>query len=99
MNWVDKLGRTDEGVTIGRCKFSRLLFANDLVLLASSESGLQHALNGFAATCDIAGHRLRNIVTLRFVNLSTESLLPQIERSQPCKQNALRTAYQANFIC
>ena len=54
MNWMDKLRRTDECVTIGRYKISRLLFADDLVLLAFSESGLQHALNGFAAACDIA---------------------------------------------
>ena len=52
---MDKLSRSDECVTIGRCRISRLLFADDLVLLASSESGLQHALNGFAAACDIAG--------------------------------------------
>ena len=38
----------------GRCKISRMLFADDLVLLASSESGLQHAINGFAAACGIA---------------------------------------------
>ena len=56
--WMDKLSRTDECVTIGRCKISRLLFADDLVLLASSESGLQHGLNGFAAACDIAGMKI-----------------------------------------
>ena len=53
LNWMDKLSKTDEYVTIGICKISRLLFADDLVLLASSESGLQHAINGFAAACDI----------------------------------------------
>ena len=58
MNWMDKLSRTDECVTIGSCKISRLLFADDLVLLASSESGLQHALEGFAATIDIAGMKI-----------------------------------------
>ena len=31
-----------------------LLFADDIVLLAFSESGLQHALNGFAAAYDVA---------------------------------------------
>ena len=51
---MDKLSRTDKCVTIGRCKINRLLFA-DLVLLTSSESGLQQALNGFAAACNIAG--------------------------------------------
>ena len=43
---------------IRRCKISRLLFADDLVLLASLESGLQHALNGFADACDIAGMKI-----------------------------------------
>ena len=55
---MDKLSRTDECVTIGRRKISWLLFADDLVLLASSESGLQHALNDFAAACDIAGMKI-----------------------------------------
>ena len=39
-------------VTIGRSKISLLIFADDLVLLASSESGLQHALYGFAAASE-----------------------------------------------
>ena len=55
---MDKLSRTDECVTIGRYKIRRLLFADDLVLLASSESGLQCELNGFAASCDIAGMKM-----------------------------------------
>ena len=54
MNCMDKLRRTDDCVTIGRCKNSRLLFSADLVLLVFSESGLQHALNGFAAAYNIA---------------------------------------------
>ena len=58
MNWMEKLSRTDECVTIKRCKISWLLFADDLVLLASSESGLQHALNAFAIACDIAGMKI-----------------------------------------
>ena len=55
INGVDKFNRADEPVTIERYKINRLLFADDLVLLASSESGLQHAVNGFASACDIAG--------------------------------------------
>ena len=54
INWMDKLSQTNECVTIGRCKISRLLFADDLVLLAFSDSSLQHAIHGFAASCDIA---------------------------------------------
>ena len=58
MNWMDNLSRTDECVTIGRCKICRLLFEDDLVLLVSSESGLQHAINGFAAPRNIAGMKI-----------------------------------------
>ena len=55
---MDKLSRTNECATIGRCKISRLLFADDLVLLASAESGIQHALKGFAVACEIAGMKI-----------------------------------------
>ena len=54
---------TDECVTIGRCKISGLLFADDLVFMASSESGLQHAFNGFAAASDIAGIKISTFKT------------------------------------
>ena len=43
MNWIDKCSQADECATIGNCKISRLLFADDLVLLSSTESGLQLA--------------------------------------------------------
>ena len=52
MNWIDKCSQADECVTIENCKISRLLFADDLVLLSSTESGLQRALNSFADACD-----------------------------------------------
>ena len=58
MNWIDKRSRVDECVSIGSCKISRLIFADDLVLLASSESGLQHALSGFEAACASAGMKI-----------------------------------------
>ena len=71
---MGKLCRTDECVTIGRCKISRLLFADDLVLLSSSESGLQHALIGFAAACDIAGTKISTSKTkvLRFSRIPVQ---------------------------
>ena len=43
MNWMDKFSRTDGCVMIERCNINRLLLADDLVLLASSEFGLQLA--------------------------------------------------------
>ena len=68
MNWMDKLSRTNECVTIKNYKSNQLLFADNLVLLTSSESGLQHALNGFAAACDIAEAKIStsNIEVLQF---------------------------------
>ena len=58
INWIEKFSRIDECVTIGRRKVSWLLLADNLVLLASSESSPQHALNSFAAACDIAGMKI-----------------------------------------
>jgi len=37
MNWIDSHSRVDEGVTVGSCRINRLLLADDLVLLASSQ--------------------------------------------------------------
>ena len=34
MNWIES-HRVNEGVTVGSCRINRLLFADDLVLLAS----------------------------------------------------------------
>ena len=46
-------------------QISRLLFADNLVLLASSEPGLQHALNGFVAGCDIVRMKISTSKTER----------------------------------
>ena len=54
-NWIDKCSQADQCATTGNCKISRLLFADDLVLLFSAESGLRRALNSFADACDSAG--------------------------------------------
>ena len=58
MNWIDKCSQADECATIGNCKISPLLFADDLVLLSSTESGLQRALNSFADACNTAGMKI-----------------------------------------
>ena len=44
INWIDKSSQADECATIGNRRISRLLFADDLVLLSSAESRLQRAL-------------------------------------------------------
>ena len=63
MNWIDKYSQADECATIGNCKISRLLFADDLVLLSSTESGLQRALNSFADACNTAGMKISTAKT------------------------------------
>ena len=63
MNWIDKCSQADEFATIGDCKISRLLFANDLVQLSSTESGLQRTLNSFADACNTAGIKISTAKT------------------------------------
>ena len=63
MNRIDKCSQADECATIGSSKISRLLFADDLVLLSSTKSGLQLALNSFADACNTTGIKLRTAKT------------------------------------
>ena len=58
MNWIDKCSQADESAMIGNCEISRQLFADYLVLLFSTESGLQRALNSFADAYDTAGIKI-----------------------------------------
>ena len=58
MNSIDTCKQADECASIENCKISPLLFADDLVLLSSSESGLQRALNSFADACNTAGMKI-----------------------------------------
>ena len=57
INWINKCSQADECATIGNCKISRLLFADDLVLF-SAKSSLQRALNSFADVCNTAGIKM-----------------------------------------
>ena len=54
MNWINKCSQANECAGIGNCRISRLVFADDLVLLFSTKPGLQRALNSFADACDSA---------------------------------------------
>jgi len=63
MNWIDKRSQTIECATIGTCKINHLLFADDLVLLSSTESSFQRASNDFAAACDNAGMKINTSKT------------------------------------
>jgi len=57
MNWIYSHSRIDEAATVGSCKINRLLFADDLVLLVSSQHGLQHALDRFSVACEQVGSK------------------------------------------
>ena len=63
MNWIDKCSQADECAPIGNCKISRLVFADDLALLSSTESGLIRALNSFADACNIAKMKISTAKT------------------------------------
>ena len=64
INWIDKkYSQANECATVGNCKISRLLFADDLVQLSSTESGLQRALNSFADACNTAGMKISTAKT------------------------------------
>ncbi|KAK3543929.1 hypothetical protein QTP70_031842 [Hemibagrus guttatus] len=59
--FMDKISRRSqglEGVRFGDHRISSLIFADDVVLLASSGLDLQHALGRFAAECEEAGMRV-----------------------------------------
>ena len=65
MNWINKRSQADEfhhcleiAKLIGNYKISSLLFANGLVLLFSTESGLQRALNSIVDACHTAGMKI-----------------------------------------
>ena len=63
MNWIDKCGQAGECATIGNFKINRLQFVDDLVLLSTTESGLQRALNSFADACNTAGMKISTAKT------------------------------------
>ena len=46
------------GLQFGGLQIALLLFADDVVLMASSVCDLQHSLDRFAAECEAAGMRI-----------------------------------------
>jgi len=74
MNWIDSHSRVDESVTVGNCRINRLLFADDLILLASSQQSIQHALDRFCAACDRARMKIstKNTEVLLYVSLQSQ---------------------------
>ena len=58
MDKIDRNSSFSGGVTFGECNVRRLLFADDLALLSSNESNLQHALDRFSDACLDAGIKI-----------------------------------------
>lgn len=58
MDRISRRSRGEESVRFGDLRIASLLFADDVVLLASSDRDLQHALERFAAECEAAGMRV-----------------------------------------
>ncbi|KAI3371640.1 hypothetical protein L3Q82_023595, partial [Scortum barcoo] len=58
MDRISRRSQGPEGVRFGNHRISSLLFADDVVLMASSGQDLQHVLGRFAAECEAAGMRI-----------------------------------------
>ena len=58
MDKIAKKSKSCGGVKIGECTVQRLLFADDLVLLDSTQNGLQQALDRFSDACSVAGMKI-----------------------------------------
>ncbi|KAK0135351.1 putative uncharacterized transposon-derived protein F52C9.6 [Merluccius polli] len=72
MDRISRHSQGVEGVRFGDLRIGSLLFADDVVLLASSDRDLQLSLDRFAAECEAVGMR---ISTLRV----GDEILPQVE--------------------
>ena len=58
MDWMLQRSRGEECFTLGDLRVSHLLFADDLVILTSSQTELQRALDRFVAVCAEAGMKV-----------------------------------------
>ncbi|KAJ0004745.1 hypothetical protein NQD34_010959 [Periophthalmus magnuspinnatus] len=58
MDRISRHSQGPEGAWFGNHRISSLLFANDVVLMASSSQDLQQALGRFAAKCEVTGMKI-----------------------------------------
>ena len=101
MNWIDKCSQVDECAIIGNSKTSCLLFDDGEVLLSSTESGFQRALNSFALiVCDTAGIKISMVKTdVLHVSRNSNQCLLQVngaELKQVQKFKYLGFAFTSN---
>ncbi|KAI3369560.1 hypothetical protein L3Q82_007769 [Scortum barcoo] len=80
MDRISRRSQGPEGVRFGNHRISSLLFADDVVLLASSSQDLQHVLERFAAECEAAGMRISTSGKgWRALSGWSGEVLPQVE--------------------
>ena len=58
MDRISRHSRGGEGLQFGGLGILSLLFADDVVLMASSACDLKHSLDWFAAECEVVGMRI-----------------------------------------
>ena len=64
--YMDRIIKKSEScarVKFGKCTVQRLLFADDLVLLDSTQNGIQQALERFSDSCFVAGMKISTTKT------------------------------------
>ena len=88
MDRISRRSRGEESVRVGDLRIASLLFADDVVLLATSDCDLQHALGWFAAECEAVGMRVSTsksevmVLCRKMVECSLQAgseLLPQVK--------------------
>uniref|UniRef100_A0A8C6LRX0 Reverse transcriptase domain-containing protein n=1 Tax=Nothobranchius furzeri TaxID=105023 RepID=A0A8C6LRX0_NOTFU len=91
ITFMDRISRRSqgvEGIRFGGLRIRSLLFADDVVLLASSERDLQLSLERFAAECEAAGMRISSSKSETMVLIQKrvecllrvrDEVLPQVE--------------------
>ena len=83
MNKISRRSRGEEGVWFGNLRIASLLFAGDVVLLASSSQDLQHPLDRFIAECEAARMKVSSSKSEAMVHnwkkVRDESFPPQVE--------------------
>ncbi|TWW81730.1 R2DM Retrovirus-related Pol polyprotein from type II retrotransposable element [Takifugu flavidus] len=89
--FMDRISRCShgvEGIRFGDLRIGSLLFADDVVLLASSARDLQLSLDRFAAACEAAGMKISTSKSkamvldrkkVEFLLRVKEEILPQVE--------------------
>ena len=88
MDRISRHGRGEESVRFGDLRIASLLFADNVVLFATSDRDLQHALGGFAAKFEVVGMRVSTskseamVLCWKTVECSLQGgsdLLPQVK--------------------